>query len=146
MGSLSLTYERFANPLDYLAHVHYWVGFITANIINKDLVRDLPTLYQFDGTLLVHLGWTIPVIFRGLPNVCVTSNVVAAQATGTVSYRFFDTHARVFMNMPDAEVRQGLIPDMARKLIADRLLIDFFLSMLLQVLVLRTMKSPGDCC
>jgi acetyltransferase-like isoleucine patch superfamily enzyme/glycosyltransferase involved in cell wall biosynthesis len=126
IGDNRLAYKRFDDPLEYLAQVYYWVVFITSNIVNKDLVQSLPALYQFDGTLMVHLGWTVPVIFRGKPSVRITSSTVVGRATESVSYRFFDTHGRVLMNTLDRMVQQQLIPPAACKIIADKLLTEFF--------------------
>jgi abequosyltransferase len=120
------TCKVFNDSLEFIKEVNYWTTFITGNIINKSLVADLPTLYQFKGTNLLQLGWTMPAIFKARHNAKVFSPVVLGRATGGVEYRFFKVFSLNFNYVMDGLIKSGTMPAAARHIINRKLITNYF--------------------
>ncbi|MGI4862329.1 MAG: glycosyltransferase family 2 protein [Janthinobacterium lividum] len=86
----------YTDGVEFMRQVHHWATFITANIIKKPLVADLPLTYAFHATNLVQLGWTLPVVFKASQNVIVNTPVIAAKSESSGDYRAFQTFATNF--------------------------------------------------
>lgn len=107
----------YQNGVEFMQQVHHWATFITANIINKPLVANLPLTYAFPATNLVQLGWTLPVVFKASRNVVVNTPVIAAQSESSGDYRAFKTFATNFNAILSRLVQAKEIPAEVRHLI-----------------------------
>ncbi|MGI4862330.1 MAG: glycosyltransferase [Janthinobacterium lividum] len=120
------TCRVYDDQLEFLAQVHYWVTFITGNIVNKSLIDGLPIIYQFKGTNLMQLGWTIPAIFKAQHNAKVSSLVVLGRAPEGIEYRFFKVFSLNLNAILFSLIKGGFIPPAARDIINRKLITDFF--------------------
>ncbi|RZL00791.1 MAG: glycosyltransferase family 2 protein, partial [Hymenobacter sp.] len=107
----------YQDGLAFMRQVHHWATFITANIICKPLVADLPLTYAFPATNLVQLGWTLPVVFKAARNVVVNTPVIAAKSESSGDYKAFQTFATNFNIILSRLVRGGEIPAEVRHIV-----------------------------
>jgi len=76
----------FDDPDRYLRKVHYWITFLSGNIVNKSLVADVDP-DRFAGSNLPQLSWFIPALYKAEKNVFIEDFVVAFRAFNTGGYR-----------------------------------------------------------
>ncbi|MCC2547919.1 glycosyltransferase [Hymenobacter sp. BT175] len=119
-------YQVYDNPTAYLEQVGYWITFISGIITNKSLVQDLDVLYKFQNTNLIQIGWTLPAIFRGKPNVKVSSDVILGRAEASVNYKFFKVHSTNFNLVMNGLVAAGHVPVQARDIVNRKLITELF--------------------
>lgn len=123
---VELTHQKYLDGLAFVKEVHYWVTFITGNIINKSVLTDPELTYSFNGTNLTQLGWVLPAIFIGLPNVIVTTPILACKANNTGGYKLFETFGPAFNAVMNRLVAVNAIPTAARAAINENLITNFF--------------------
>ncbi len=97
----------YSNPLDYLRRVNYWVTFLSANIINKNLVEGKIDPYEFKGTSLALLSWTIRTVFLAKKNVVLENPVLACRAGGQGGYKFAQVFSTNFNSILELLVKDG---------------------------------------
>ncbi|RZK39534.1 MAG: glycosyltransferase family 2 protein [Hymenobacter sp.] len=112
-----LQYATYSG-LEFIRRVHHWTTFITANIIHKSLVADLPLTYAFPDTNLVQLGWTLPAIFKATQNVVVSTPVIAAKSESSGNYKAFQTFATNFSRILQRLAQAKEIPVEASHIIS----------------------------
>lgn len=93
-------YKRFSytivpDTIDYLKRTHYWITFLTGNIINKGLVQDKVKADRFNGSMMTYLGWFIPALFVGSKAV-VEVDCIICKSTERGGYKVFETFGRKF--------------------------------------------------
>ncbi|RZK39533.1 MAG: glycosyltransferase, partial [Hymenobacter sp.] len=119
--------QLYSDPLAYLQKINVLIAFISATIINKDLVAKLDSLYTYQGTNLIQVGWALPAIFKAQQNAIVTSEVILAQGVDQhVSYGFFRVHGTNFNKVLSGLVASGHVPNKAREIITHSLITQFF--------------------
>lgn len=84
---------QYNNALEYVERVNYWFTFLSANIVNKNLLSGKVDSQQFIGTYLALLGWNIPAVFQGVPNVVLENTILACRGTGQGGYKFIQVFA-----------------------------------------------------
>jgi len=77
----------FADPERYLRKVHYWITFLSGNIVNKSLIAAEVDPDRFAGSNLPQLSWFIPALYKAEKNVFIEEFVVAFKAFNTGGYR-----------------------------------------------------------
>lgn len=92
------SYKVVPDTIEYLKITHYWITFLTANIINKGLVQDKVKSDRFNGSMMTYLGWFIPALFVG-SKVVVESNCIICKSTERGGYMVFETFGRKFSGM-----------------------------------------------
>lgn len=91
----------------YLREVHYWVTFISANVINRTLIDKRINLEEFVGTCLLQLSWTLPAILRGERNVVIHDVMFAARADNTGGYALCQVFGVNFNRVFDVFINLG---------------------------------------
>jgi abequosyltransferase len=66
-------------PKSQLEKVNYWVTFISANIVNKELLGDKVLDALPVGTSLIQLGWIIPAIFSSNENIYIDDKLICCR-------------------------------------------------------------------
>ena len=122
-----LVHRKFeGDGMAFVREITYWVTFITGNIVNKAALFGAEMAYKFVGTNLVQLGWVLPAIFSGRPNVLVSTPVIACRANNTGGYKLFETFATSFNTIMRRLVTARVIPAAARDAINQALITGFF--------------------
>jgi len=89
-------YTVYNDPLKYLKKVNYWVTFLSANIVNKELMTEKRILNELNGTFLALLAWNITTCFKGKPNIVLETPILACRAKGQGGYKFVNVFVENF--------------------------------------------------
>ncbi|MCS3801733.1 glycosyltransferase family 2 protein [Niastella sp. OAS944] len=103
-----LNWSEDTNNSAFLGKVHYWITFITGNIVNKAVVTDLNiNSSKFLDTNLVQLGWTIPALFHAEKNIIIDNELLICQGNNTGGYSLVKVFAHNFNRIMNDFVKQG---------------------------------------
>lgn len=89
------SYTIILDTINYLSRTHYWITFITGNIVNKGLIQDKIKVDIFDGTIMSHLAWVMPALFAG-SNVIVEVECLICKSTERGGYKLFESFGPKF--------------------------------------------------
>jgi abequosyltransferase len=91
----------YDDPIVYFSKVNYWITFLSANIINKDLLNGKVDIEKFQGTYLALLSWIIPAAFQGAPNAIVDNPLLICKGNNQGGYKLVEVFAKNFNNVLD---------------------------------------------
>lgn len=100
-------YRIYEDLVEYLREVHYWVTFISANIINRTLIDKRINLEEFVDTCLLQLSWTLPAILRSERNVVMHDVMFAARADNSGGYALCQVFGVNFNRIFDVFINLG---------------------------------------
>lgn len=83
----------FTDPEQYLKKVHYWITFLSGNIVNRGLIAAEVDPDRFSGSNLPQLSWFIPAIFKARKNAFLEEYIVAFRAFNTGGYKLCQVFA-----------------------------------------------------
>lgn len=115
----------YNEPIEYIKRVNYWVTFISAHIVNKNLLYNKINASEFKGTFLALLSWTIPSCFQGNGSIVLEVPILACRAKGQGGYKFVKVFAKN-MNYVLKEIIKKGYPYKIRSTINYYLLKDYF--------------------
>jgi abequosyltransferase len=115
----------YDNPLEYLEKVNYWVTFLSANIVNKDLLKGKVDTEVFQGTFLALLSWIIPASFQNAPSAIVDGPILICKGNNQGGYKLVEVFANNFNKVLDYFVGKG-IPKEIKEIINRHLLRKYF--------------------
>jgi abequosyltransferase len=121
----AIKYQSPSNALEFINQVHYWVTFITGNIVNKSILTNLELIDGFRGTSLIQLGWVLPAIFAGNPNIIVTTPTIACRSGNTGGYKLFEVFSKNFNFIMNSLISRGYDKNL-KLIINENLITDFF--------------------
>jgi len=81
-----LNYMIYKDYNEFLAKVSIYITFISANIINKDLILSHINLEDLENNQFVHVNWNILSAVYGKVNIIVTTPLFAARILNTGNY------------------------------------------------------------
>ncbi|MGI4022349.1 MAG: glycosyltransferase family 2 protein [Janthinobacterium lividum] len=84
----------YKDPLAYIKQLHYYVTFISGNIINKSLLPANFDFKKYINTNIVQVSWTIEAIFAAEENIFVETPLIAAKQNNSGGYQFVTTFAK----------------------------------------------------
>ena len=87
----TITYQ---DPLEFIKKIHYYVTFISGNIINKSILPIDYNYQKYIGTNIVQVGWTIKAIYAAKENLFVETPLIAAKQNNSGGYQFVNTFAK----------------------------------------------------
>ena len=87
----TITYQ---DPLAFIEKIHYYVTFISGNIINKSVLPQDYNYQKYMGTNIVQVGWTIKAIYEAKENLFVETPLIAAKQNNSGGYQFVNTFAK----------------------------------------------------
>lgn len=103
-----IKWTRYTDSIEFLNKVHYWITFISGNIVNKGALTELKiNNSKFIGTNLVQLGWTIPAIFKTGKNIIIEDELLVCQGNNTGGYNLVKVFAHGFNRIMDDFIKQG---------------------------------------
>jgi len=98
----------YKDPLEYLKQLHYYVTFISGNIVNKSLLPKDFDFKKYMNTNIVQVGWTIKAIFAAEENIFVETPLIAAKQNNSGGYQFVTTFAKNYnFILKDLVTQQG---------------------------------------
>jgi abequosyltransferase len=96
----------YKDPLAYLRQLHYYVTFISGNIVNKSLLPVDFDYKKYMNTNIVQVGWTIKAIFAAEENIFVETPLIAAKQNNSGGYQFVTTFAKNYNFILEDLVKQ----------------------------------------
>lgn len=99
--------STYKDPIAFLKKLHYYVTFISGNIINKSLLTKDYNYAKHAGTNIVQVDWTIKAIFAAEENIFVETPLIAAKQNNSGGYRFVTTFAKNYNSILRDLVQQG---------------------------------------
>ncbi len=97
----------YIDPVEFIEKLHYYITFISGNIINKSI---LPKDYNFKkhvNTNIVQVDWTVRAIFAAEENIFVETPLIAAKQNNSGGYQFVTTFAKNYNSILDDLVKNG---------------------------------------
>ncbi len=97
----------FKDPLEFIKKIHYYVTFISGNIINKSILPGGLNYQKYIGTNIVQVGWTIPAIYAAKENLFIETPLIAAKQNNSGGYQFVNTFAKNYNFILKDLVKKG---------------------------------------
>jgi abequosyltransferase len=95
----------YTDTLKFIKKAHYFLTFISGNIVNKTRVDPGLNFESFVSTNLIQLSWTLSALFNSEKNAYVAECLFATQLSDARTYRLsqvfgrnFNQVARIFLN------------------------------------------------
>lgn len=124
VNNLAGTVTPFQNPLEFVKEVHYDITFITANIINRDLI-DWDNLLSYRNSFLNHVNLIFGVAFKAPLNAVIRQQLIlGAGIENSSGYNFYEVFGRNFNTIMESTEDEYMISGM-RKHINNQMLIHF---------------------
>lgn len=105
---LPFDYKVYAEPLKFVSRVTYLVTFITSNIINKSALPPDIDYFEFLGTYLIQVNWTIKAIFSGKKNVSIETPLLACEQDNSGGYKYFKVFVENYNAIMSKLARKGI--------------------------------------
>lgn len=115
----------FSDPIEFINQIHYDITFISANIINRDLIC-WDDLYKYKDSFLNHSNLFFEAILQAPTNIFIQhKTIVGAGIENSEGYDFYQVFGKNFTNiMKDVEQRNNVSG--IQRVINNQLLIHFF--------------------
>lgn len=97
----------FKDPLEFIKKIHYYVTFISGNIINKSILPKDFTYKKAMHTNIVQVEWTIKAIFKAEENLFVETPLIAAKQNNSGGYKFVTTFGKSYNQILKSIVAEG---------------------------------------
>ncbi len=109
-GREPLEYKLYEHPAKLAQETNFWLTYITGVITNKDLVRNAPTLYQYQNSFMIQLGWVMPALFNNRPSANVTTPLILGRSLETLDFKLFHVFGTSYPIVLEGLARQGVLP------------------------------------
>lgn len=118
--------EFYSDPLKLVEEEHFWLTYISSIITNKDLVEDIKTLYYYQESFLIQLGWILPAIFRAKRNARITTPLILGRALAVLDFKLFHVFGRSYPRVLTDMASKGIIPAEAKNLLIELIIKKYF--------------------
>ncbi|MBO2009524.1 glycosyltransferase family 2 protein [Hymenobacter negativus] len=122
----AFSYELYNDPYKLMEEEHYWLTYISGVIINKDLVEGIDTLYHYQKSFLIQLGWTLPALFKAKENAKITTPLILGRQLAVVDFKLFHVFGESYPRVLTDMAAKGIIPVKARDLLIDSIIEKYF--------------------
>jgi abequosyltransferase len=119
-------YELYDDSMVLLAKMHYWTTYISGTITNKELVQDCKSLYRYENSFLIQLGWVLPALMKAKQNAYVSSELILGRALEVLDFKLFHVFGTSYPRVLNSMVAHGELPLAARNLLLDLILDIYF--------------------
>jgi acetyltransferase-like isoleucine patch superfamily enzyme len=116
--------KEYLNNVEFINDVHYWITFLSANIVNKSIL--MKGNLDYKDTMLDYIKWYLPIVFKSTKNIILLSPVVACKANNSGGYNLFKVFGSNFNYILSDLVQKRLIPMKAKRVIIHNLISSFF--------------------
>lgn len=125
-GREPLTYTLYDDPARLAEETHFWLTYITGIITNKDSVQDAPTLYQYQRSFMIQLGWVMPALFGGLPSAKVSTPLILGRSLETLDFKLFHVFGASYPVVLEDLARQDVIPEAVKEKLIQLIITQYF--------------------
>jgi glycosyltransferase involved in cell wall biosynthesis len=121
-----LAYALYDDPHELARETHFWLTYITGIITNKDAVRDAKTLYHYQKTFLVQLGWVIPALFSRKPSAKVSTPLILGRSLEVMDFKLFHVFGTKYPEVLEGLTRQGALPTATKEMLIELIIARYF--------------------
>ncbi len=121
-----LKFSVYHDSSKFIQRIHYWITFISANIINKRSVESIIDVGLFKGTYLQYLSWHVPAIKQNSCNVVIENPVLLCKPNNTGGYRLFEVFGKNFSEILSELKKRGFVSREDVRIIKSNLVSTFF--------------------
>ncbi|MCR8559721.1 glycosyltransferase [Mucilaginibacter sp. BJC16-A38] len=120
------SYEEFSDPLIFIKKVHYYITFISGNIVNTKYL-DREYMLNYLGTSLPQVPFILEAIISAPKNAIINTVLLGVELDNTGGYNLFKVFGRNFNKIIDeARAASPELIKKIKKVINRNLLIGFF--------------------
>lgn len=121
-----LAYTVYDDPEQLATEVHFWLTYISGIITNKDLVREATTLYHYQNSFMIQLGWVIPALFRAKQSVRITTPLILGRSLEVLDFKLFHVFGTSYPVVLEGLVRQGVLPVKTKNTLIELIITKYF--------------------
>jgi abequosyltransferase len=126
--------ELFLDVEKYLEKVHFWVTFLSGNVVNKSLLPPYFNASRFLGTKLPQLAWIFLCLTSSERNAIIYDLCIAAKSENTGGYKLCEVFGKNLSSICDYFINKS-IPARIFDIIKRNLVLSFFPNL---ILILRS--------
>lgn len=97
--STNLEYQLIKEKNEFVKYIHTNITFITANIVNKELILENTYLSDIPNNNLGQVYWTLLSIIHSDNNIIITSRLIGARQYNSGNYNFCQVFGNNFMEI-----------------------------------------------
>ena len=105
--SISNKLTAYTDSYIFFKELHFWTTFLTSNIVNKNLVKDIDP-FRFKNTYLPQLSWVIPAIFAVDYNIIIRDQIIVCESDNTGGYRLYEVFGKNYNSILSALIKDGI--------------------------------------
>jgi O-antigen biosynthesis alpha-1,3-abequosyltransferase len=98
----------FSDKKKFIRKVHYYLTFISGNVVNRTLLFDNLDLDEFAETNLPQLSWTVSALFSAAQNVVLDRYLVAAKLENSGGYKPCETFGYRMNTIFEVFIKKGV--------------------------------------
>ncbi|PZP50927.1 MAG: hypothetical protein DI598_04465 [Pseudopedobacter saltans] len=118
--------EIMNTPAIFFERVSYWITFITSNIVNKDLIKNILEPKKYLGTNLVQLSWVIPAIYKATYNIFINEHLIICKDDNTGGYKIYQVFVLNFNKIMTDMIKKGIMNKKDKRFINNKMLVHLF--------------------
>jgi glycosyltransferase involved in cell wall biosynthesis len=122
------THTVFEDPHQLADITHFWLTYISGIIANKELVSGAKTLYQYQNSNMIQLGWIIPALFGGRSSLRIDTPLVLGRALETLDFKLFRVFGSSYPVVLESLARQGVLPVKTKEMLIEAIIRRYFIS------------------
>ncbi|MFC0516273.1 glycosyltransferase family 2 protein [Mucilaginibacter angelicae] len=121
-----LSFTEFTEPIDFVKKVHYYITFISGNIVNTKYL-DKDNMLKYLGTSLPQVPFFMNAVLSAKQNVVVDTVLLGVELDNTGGYNLFKVFGKNFNYILDGiQTSSKSLKDNIKAAINRKLLIGFF--------------------
>jgi abequosyltransferase len=121
-----LTYKLYDDPAQLATEVHFWLTYISGIITNKELVNNAVTLYQYQNSFMIQLGWVIPALFWAKQSARISTPLILGRSLEVLDFKLFHVFGTSYPVVLEGLAQQGVLPVHIKEVLIERIIKDYF--------------------
>jgi abequosyltransferase len=122
------THTVFEDPHHLADVTHFWLTYISGIIANKELVSGAKTLYQYENSNMIQLGWIMPALFSGRPSLRIETPLVLGRALETLDFKLFRVFGSSYPVVLESLAQQGVLPVKTKEMLIEAIIRRYFIA------------------
>jgi glycosyltransferase involved in cell wall biosynthesis len=122
------THTVFNDPHQLADETHFWLTYISGIITNKELVSGAKTLYQYQNSNMIQLGWVMPALFSGRPSLRIETPFVLGRGLETLDFKLFQVFGASYPRVLEGLAQQGVLPVKTKEMLIEAIIRRYFIA------------------
>jgi glycosyltransferase involved in cell wall biosynthesis len=126
--------EIFSDVERFLEKVHYWITFLSGNVVNKSFMPVGFDSSRHQGTNLPQVNWILNALFQARQNAVISDYTIAFKSENTGGYKLCEVFGKNLNSIFEYFILKG-VPARYFDVIRRKLVLSFFPNL---ILILRS--------